>query len=99
MVHGGLHLADACTGCGHTFERHEGYWLGAVALNTVATLGLFTAGLVVGMAATWPDVPWTALTIGGVALCLVFPIVFYPFSKTLWVALETAVHPAGDKPP
>jgi uncharacterized protein (DUF983 family) len=99
VVHGGLHMAEVCPGCGHHFERQEGYWLGAVAINTVATLGLFTAALVIAMAVTWPDVPWTALTVGGAVLCLVFPIVFYPLSKTLWVALETAVHPAGSEPP
>lgn len=86
-------MADACPGCGHRFERQEGYWVGAVAVNTVATLGGFTTGLVAVMLATWPDVPWTALSIGGAAFSLVFPIVFYPVSKTLWVALETGIHP------
>ena len=88
-----LHLAEVCPGCGHRFERQEGYWIGAVAINTVATLGLFVVVFVAVMVSTWPGVPWTVLTVGGAALNLVFPIAFYPLSKTLWVALETTIHP------
>jgi hypothetical protein len=86
-------LADECPGCGHRFERQEGYWIGAVAINTVVTLGVFVIVFVGVMASTWPNVPWTELMVGGAALNIVFPIVFYPLSKTLWVALETAIHP------
>jgi uncharacterized protein (DUF983 family) len=94
-------MAEACPGCGHHFERQEGYWIGAVAINTVATLGLFVTLFVAVMVAAWPDVPWTALAIGGVALNLAFPILFYPMSKTVWVALETTIHPpaAAPEPP
>lgn len=86
-------MAETCPGCHHHFERHEGYWLGAVAINTVATLGVFAAAFVGAMVATWPDPPWTAITIGAVALNAIFPIVFYPWSKTIWVALDLAMHP------
>lgn len=92
----GLRLAARCPGCGHRFERHEGYWLGAIAINTVATIGAFAVAFVTAIVTTWPDPPWGAITIGVVALNALFPIVFYPFSKTLWVALDLAVHPAED---
>ncbi|MBI5158064.1 MAG: DUF983 domain-containing protein [Acidimicrobiia bacterium] len=87
-----LRMAETCPGCQHRFERHEGYWIGAVAINTVATLGVFAAAFVGAMVATWPDPPWTAITIGAVILNVIFPIVFYPWSKTIWVALEVASH-------
>lgn len=90
-----MNMAETCPGCDHRFERHEGYWIGAVAINTVATLAGFTAGLITVLLATRPDVPWTTLTIGGAVFNLVFPIAFYPISKTLWVALETTIHPLG----
>ena len=67
--------------------------MGAVAVNTVATIGIFFVVLVGGMALTWPDVPWTVLAIVTVAVNLVFPILFYPWSKTLWIALDLSVHP------
>ncbi len=92
-------MADACPGCGHRYERQEGYWVGAVAVNTVATLGLFVTVFVATMVAARPDVPWTALMIGGVVLNLVFPVLFYPVSKALWVAVETTLHPIDGQEP
>jgi len=85
-------MAESCPRCQHHFERHEGYWLGAIAINTVATIGVFAAAFVGATVLTWPNPPWTAITIGVVALNIAFPIVFYPWSKTLWVALEVSSH-------
>ena len=88
-----LTLTDRCPGCGLRFERHEGYWLGAVAINTGATIAVFFAVFVAGMVTTWPDVPWNGLLVVTVAVNLLFPIVFYPWSKTLWVAIDLSMHP------
>lgn len=85
-----LRLAERCPRCEHRFERHEGYWLGAIAINTVVTMGVFAITFVLAMVLTWPDPPWGAITVGVVTLNAIFPIVFYPWSKTLWVALEGA---------
>lgn len=87
-------VAGDCPTCLHHFERHEGYWLGAIAINTIATIGVFAVALVGSMVLTWPEPPWTAITIGVVTLNLAFPIVFYPWSKLLWAALELTTHPA-----
>ena len=95
-VVGGLNLAIVCPRCQHRFERHEGYWLGAVAINTVATIGVFGAVLVVAIVWMWPDVNWGALTVAGVAITVLFPIAFYPWSKLLWVAFELSMHPLDE---
>ena len=87
-------LVEDCPRCGHHFERQEGYWLGAIAINTVVTLGAIIAGLVIPAVATWPDPPWSVISVIVVAISVVVPIVAYPFSKTLWVALELGMHPA-----
>lgn len=89
----GLRVAADCPTCGHHFERHEGYWLGAIAINTIVTIGVFAIALVGSIVLTWPDPPWTAITIGVVAVNLVFPIGFYPWSKLLWAALDLSLHP------
>ena len=90
-------LVDACPRCGHRYERHEGYWIGAVAINTVLTMVVFALVFVGGMVFTWPDVPWNALLVTTVAVNIVFPILFYPWSKTLWIALDLSIHPAEAK--
>lgn len=91
-------LRDRCPSCGLTFERHEGYWVGAVAVNTVVTIGVFALTLVGSIVLTWPDPPWTEILIGTIALNALFPIVFYPWSKTLWMALDLTVHPRAPDP-
>jgi hypothetical protein len=93
----GLAVAEVCPRCRHRFERHEGYWIGAVALNTVATIGLFGAILVAGAVLMWPEVNWGALGVAGIAVAALFPIVFYPWSKLLWVAFELSMHPLDDR--
>jgi uncharacterized protein (DUF983 family) len=88
-----------CPACGHRFEREEGYWLGAVLLNTVAAVGVFAVTLVALMVATWPEVPWGVVTAVVVPVSVVVPIVFYPWAKALWVALDLTIRPpeAGER--
>jgi hypothetical protein len=42
---------------------------------------------------TWPSPPWRLLQYGGVPLMIVAPFVFYPFSKTLFLAFDLAFRP------
>jgi uncharacterized protein (DUF983 family) len=82
-------VAD-CPRCGLHFEREEGYWVGAVAINTIATFGLFFVVLVIATIATAPDIPWLPIVLVVVPVMIVVPLAFYPFSKTLWVAVDMA---------
>ncbi len=86
-------LRERCPGCGLRFEREEGYWLGAMVVAIGVTEALFGLWLVVGMILTWPDVAWTALLIGGLALNLVIPIGCYPWAKTTWMGIHHAFVP------
>ena len=45
--------------------------------------------------AKWPNPPWDMLLYGGVALMVAAPILFYPFAKTLFLALDLAFRPQG----
>lgn len=88
-------LVDVCPRCGHPFAREEGYWVGALIVNTGATQLVFFGVFLGGLWATWPDVPWTGLLIAGLAAVVVFPVAFYPWAKTLWLWVDYALHPAG----
>lgn len=81
-------MVEACPTCRYTFVREDGYWLGAMTVNIAVTEAAFLAVLVGGMILTWPDVPWTALLIVSVATNAIVPLVFHPFSRTIWVALD-----------
>jgi uncharacterized protein (DUF983 family) len=86
-------MVERCPGCGLVFERVEGQWIGAIAMNMIATELLFGAVLVGWMVLAWPDVPWVLVGVVGVAVSGLFPLVFYPFSKTIWVAIDLRMRP------
>jgi hypothetical protein len=79
--------------CGLVFEREEGYWVGAVVVNTAVTFAAFVLTFVTAVLVTWPEVPWGWVTGVTVAVNLVIPILFYPISKSLWLGLELSWHP------
>lgn len=83
-----------CAGCGLHFEREEsGYGVGAYMINiAVAELVLVAVGVAIG-AATWPNPPWKALMYGGAVMMAVLPVLFYPFAKTIFLAMDLAVRP------
>ena len=83
-------MVPDCPQCGLHFEREQGYWAGALAINIVATGGLFTLVFVALLIATIPKVPVAPLLFVLVPIALFGPIVYYPFSKTVWVAVDLA---------
>lgn len=90
-------MKERCPRCGLALERGEqhDYWLGAQMFNLVVSELIFAGALLVLVIATWPNVPWDFLQYGGVALMAIAPILFYPFSKTIWLAWDLAFRPAG----
>lgn len=89
-------LADRCPSCGFSFEREDGYWVGAMILNIGGAQILFFAFFIGGMALTWPDPPWTVFLVGGITLMMLFPIIFYPWSKMLWLWGDLAARPSEE---
>jgi hypothetical protein len=74
-------------GCGSSDEQ-EDYWLGAYTLNFIVTEMFFALMLAVLLIATWPNPPWTAIIVVGVLQMCVTPILFYPYAKALWLAID-----------
>ena len=54
---------------------------------------VFSVWVVGFLLATWPDPPWDIFQISTVVLMVVFPFVFFPFSKTLFLAFDLLVRP------
>ena len=90
---GFFELREHCQRCGLKFEREEGYWVGAMIINTTFTFATFLIVFAGAILLTWPDVPWVGVLVTTVLANLVIPIWFYPISKTLWAALELSWHP------
>ena len=89
-------MVPACPHCALPFEREEGYWVGAIIVNTAVTEVVFGAILVAVLFATAPDVPWVPLVVAGLATNGILPVLFFPFSKTLWMAVDVYIHPLAE---
>jgi hypothetical protein len=61
--------------------------------NIVASELLFAAAGLGVVVATWPTPPWTAITIGGVVMMILAPLMFLPYSKVLFLAFDLLFRP------
>jgi hypothetical protein len=54
---------------------------------------VWAASMVIILIVRWPNVPWDFLQYGGVALMIAAPFIFFPFSRTLWLAIDLLARP------
>jgi uncharacterized protein (DUF983 family) len=83
-------MVPDCPRCGLHFEREQGFWAGALAINIILVGGAFVVTFATALALTLPDVPVAPLLAIVVPVMVLGPIVCYPFSKTIWVAVDRA---------
>jgi hypothetical protein len=76
-------LNKACTRCGLTFERDEGFFLGSMSLNYGVTLVLYLTPLLL-LAYNNVIGTKTAIVLAGVG-SFVFPALFYRSSRSWWL--------------
>jgi hypothetical protein len=86
--------APVLPGLRNPLERGEsGYQVGSYMFNIIAAELLFAILFVLVLVVTWPDPPWNLLQYGGIALMVLAPFLFYPFSKTLFLAFDLLFRP------
>jgi len=90
-----FHMVDRCPGCGYRFQREEGFQLGGYVINFGLTEGLvcLVIGAYIIAASANPDVAIWPVVVGGLLAAVVTPIVFFPFSRTIWAAIDLAMTP------
>ena len=86
IFRGWFALLARCPVCGLTFEREPGYFVGAIYLNYAATVlialpGYFILDYVLGLSLVGQLLLWGAF-------CIVFPLWFFRYSKSLWLAMD-----------
>lgn len=96
-------MIERCPRCDYLFAREEGFFLGAFVINFVVTEGALGIVLAVfiGLEAGG-GTPLGPIIAAAVLVTVLVPIVFYPSSKTMWAAIDLAMHPEhqvrGDSP-
>lgn len=92
---------ECCPRCHMRLNRGEhDFWIGAWMLNLVGVETVFALLLVALIVALWPDVPWPAITWAGVIGMIALPLLLFPVSRTLWLAIDMTFQPErpGDFP-
>ena len=95
LFHRWFRMAERCPRCGIKFEREEGFFLGAFLINFAVGEGLIAVllfGYVILLSAN-ANVSVPGFIAVGIGLSVIVTLFFYPFSKTVWSALDIAMHP------
>ncbi|HZO73085.1 MAG TPA: DUF983 domain-containing protein [Ktedonobacteraceae bacterium] len=80
-----------CPVCGLTFEREEGYFSSAMAINLVIS-ELIIAAVAIPLAANL-SIPLTTVLLIGLPLPFLLPLIFYRHSKSLWLSMDYYLNP------
>lgn len=88
-------MVERCPGCQLQFERENDFFLGAYVINLAATEGLLLIALFayIFAAVNDPDLPVAPVVVGAVVLAVGGPLAFFPFSRTIWSAIDLAMRP------
>lgn len=85
-VRGWFRMHETCTGCGLRYDREPGYFLGSIYVNYGLT-SLITTALFVVLRFGY-DVESRVLVIPLCAFCILFPALFFPYARALWLAMD-----------
>ena len=88
-------LYEDCSVCHLIFEREEGFYTGAIAINLVVSELLITAFVIPFSvwAGSNPGVPFIPLVIALSPLPIIFPLIFFRHTKSLWIGMAYLLDP------
>ncbi len=88
-------MHDRCPRCGLRFEREPGFFVGAYLINfAIAIVALFALCMgFVALMATNPDAGIAGPLAVGLAAAIGLPPLCYPFSRTIWSAIDIGMTP------
>ena len=102
LFNGWFTMRERCPRCDHKFEREEGWFFGAYVVNLGVAEGLLlllgVIPLIVLLASDPDRSLWPFLTAGFVA-AVGGPLLFYPFSRTTWAAIDLLMRPVDEPEP
>ncbi|MCA9064094.1 MAG: DUF983 domain-containing protein [Planctomycetaceae bacterium] len=93
LFRGWFGMHENCEHCGFHFERAPGYFLGSTYINYGLTTLTSTISYVVLQFGL--GVPKTPVVIGIATFCVIFPLVFFRFARSLWLSIDCFIDRTG----
>lgn len=92
MFSGMFTMCTKCSHCNFRFEREMGYFVGAMYINYGATIvvafaGFFALDFITPISFLPNFILW-------IAFCVLFPIIFFRYSRSLWSSIDYIVNPS-----
>jgi uncharacterized protein (DUF983 family) len=91
LFQGWFTMARSCALCGLVFERVQGYFVGAIYVNCAATVGLVIGGYLILWVFT--ELSTAAQLALWLPVAVLFPLWFFRYSRSLWLAVEYLLNP------
>jgi len=91
LFRGWFRMEEDCEICGLHFEREAGYFVGAIYVNYAATSVISIGGYFLLDATT--DLTLTQELLVWSAFSIAFPLWFFRYSRSLWMALDHVFSP------
>lgn len=91
-------LKYRCPRCGIRLDRGEAddSFLGGMFFNIVLAEIIFALVLLIVVIVMWPNVPWAGVEYSLIVAMIAAPIVLYPVSRIMWLALDLLLRPPDD---
>ena len=90
LFRGWFRMAESCALCGLRFERAQGYFVGAIYINYAVTTLIAVGGFFL----LWGQfgLSTRAQLLVLVPIVVVFPLWFFRYSRSFWLALEWSLN-------
>jgi uncharacterized protein (DUF983 family) len=90
LFRGWFRMAESCALCGLRFERAQGYFVGAIYINYAVTTLIAVGGFFL----LWGQfgLSTQAQLLVLVPIVVVFPLWFFRYSRSFWLALEWSLN-------
>lgn len=88
-------MVEQCPVCRLRFERESDFFLGAYVVNLAVTEGLLIVALLVYVlrAVSDPTTSSGPVIVAAGFFAVAGPVAFFPFSRTIWAAIDLAMRP------
>ncbi len=95
LYQGWFRMVERCPTCGYLFEREPGFFVGAYLINFAIAEGFLFVMLMgfILWKAGHPDAGLVPALVIGFAIGVIGPILFYPYARTIWSAIDLAMTP------